>query len=225
MILTLYIARYSLSFQPEPYNFEELKHSPFDAWFCISLYHSLLQSRAPFCMQISCSSVLCRYIARQLTFHPESIWSEPDWFAKLHDDASVISKGKKWYFSMSWKTCPVKFEQTLQETNLFCWRVNTPAWPFKILRRKLKYWIQTFYFHDKQFRSSLNVYKTLDSILLFISYSSSRAFKQLFLWYCRSRYALGFKLQKLKFPQNSVSYSKEVLRWICSDWFLIGNGH
>ena len=35
------------------------------------------------------------------------------------------------------------------------------------------YWIQTFYFHDKQFRSSLNVYKTLDSILLFISHSSS----------------------------------------------------
>ena len=86
------------------------------------------------------------------------------------------------------------------------------------------YWIQTFYFHDKQFRSSLNVYKTLDSILLFISHSSSRAFKQLFLWYCRSRYALGFKLQKLKIPQTSPSYNKEVLRWICSDWFLIGNG-
>ena len=87
------------------------------------------------------------------------------------------------------------------------------------------YWIQTFYFHDKQFRSSLNVYKTLESILLFISLSSSRAFKQLFLWYCRSRYALGFKLQKLKIPQNSLSYNKKVLRWICSDWFLIGNGH
>ena len=87
------------------------------------------------------------------------------------------------------------------------------------------YWIQTFYFHDKQFRSSLNVHKTLESILLFISHSSSRAFKQLFLWYCRSRYALGFKLQKLKIPQNSLSYNKEVLRWICSDWFLIGNGH
>ena len=57
---------------------------------------------------------------------------------------------KNWYFSMSWKTCPVKFEQTLQETSLFCWRVNTSAWPFKILRRKLKYsertctmWLQT----------------------------------------------------------------------------------
>ena len=62
---------------------------------------------------------------------------------------------------MSWKTCPIKFKQTLQETNFSCQHVCTPALPFKILRHKLKYImntrsyklceIQKFYFRDKQF--------------------------------------------------------------------------
>ena len=62
---------------------------------------------------------------------------------------------------MSWKTCPIKFEQTLQETSFSCWHVCTSALPFKILQRKLKYIlntrsyklckIQKFYFRDKQF--------------------------------------------------------------------------
>ena len=40
--------------------------------------------------------------------------------AKLHDDGSLIRKGKKLIFLNVLKTCPVKLEQILQETSLFC---------------------------------------------------------------------------------------------------------
>ena len=71
---------------------------------------------------------------------------------------------------MSWKPCQVKFEQTLQETSLFClkfWGAKSNMNARVRCGYKL-YWIQTFYFHDKQFCSSFKVYRTLDSIILFL---------------------------------------------------------
>ena len=98
---------------------------------------------------------------------------------KLHDDGSVISKRKndisqclenpaqwnlrKYYrkqaqYSVSVSTYrPGRLKFCGANSNIVNARVRCGYKP---------YWIQTFYFHDNQFCSSLNVYRTLDSILL-----------------------------------------------------------
>ena len=130
----LYVARYSLSFQLQPYNLEELKHSPFDAWFCISLYHSLLQSRAQFCIQFHAIQFYAAIQHDGWHFILKNIWSEP----AVRQTAwrwRSYRKGKKLIFLNVLKTSPVKFEQILQEKAYFVSVSTRRPGRLKFLRR------------------------------------------------------------------------------------------